>query len=393
LYVDRWGETDAGRQRPDNQDTIYFAQAGKQGITQAQIDAHGVLLAVADGVGGELGGQEASQTIIRHFVAAYYNAPTVDPVNNLRQAIQQADRLARQEVTQREAATTLVAVVIWQNRLFVANIGDSRAYWIRGQQIHQLTEDHVQDGKLARYLVSYPNVQADMVQLPDLAVGDRVLLCSDGLYDPVPEAQAIRALAARGGAKGAAKRLVKTANRYGGPDNVSVVMAHIAKRPPVVMWEIGLIVALLLLIVILVGLITNTFLPGSGNSNTPSLLPTTAVPAVLDIETPTLTVTPILTMATETTEVLPGQPTSTLQPTRTPTATPSDTPTPTHTSTPLPTFAPLPTSTLTVVATETAVPPTTPPQSTATPVPQATNTPIPVSPSPEPATFTPEPEI
>ncbi len=387
MYVDCWGETDAGRQRPDNQDTIYFAQAGKQGITKTQIDTHGVLLAVADGVGGELGGHEASQTIIRHLVAAYYNAPTVDPVNNLRQAIQHADRLARQEVTQREAATTLVAAVIWQNRLFVANIGDSRAYWIRGQQIHQLTEDHVQDGKLARYLVSYPNVQADMVQLPDLAAGDRILLCSDGLYDPVPEAQAIRALAARGGAKGAAKRLVKTANRYGGPDNVSVVMAHVAKRPPVVMWEIGLIIVLLLLVVILVGLIGNTFLPGSGNSDTPLLLPTTVVPAVLDIKTPILTVTPILTMATETTEVSPGQPTSTLQPTRTPTATPSGTPTPTHTSTPLPTF------TLTVVATETAVPPTMPPQSTAPPVPQATNTPIPVSPSPDPATSTPEPEI
>lgn len=391
MYVDRWGETDAGRQRPDNQDTIYFAQAGKQGITQAQIDAHGVLLAVADGVGGELGGHEASQTIIRHFVAAYYTAPTVDPANNLRQAIQQADRLARQEVTQREAATTLVTAVVWQNQLFVANIGDSRAYWIRGQQIHQLTEDHVQDGKLARYLVSYPNVQADIVQLPDLAVGDRVLLCSDGLYDPVPEASAIRALAVQGGAKSATKRLVKTANRYGGPDNVSVVMAHVAKRPPVVMWQIGLIVALLLLVVILVGLIANTFLPGSGNSDTPLPLPTTAVPAILNMETPTLAVAPIPSVAAEVTELPSGQPTSTLQPTRTPTETPSHTPTSTHTSTPPPTSTP--TATIAVTVTETAVSPTTPPQSTATPIPQATDTPILVSPSPEPTTPTPTPDI
>jgi hypothetical protein len=167
------------------------------------------------------------------------------------------------------------------------------------------------------------------------------------------------------------------------------VMAHIAKRPPVVMWEIGLIVALLLLIVILVGLITNTFLPGSDNSDTLSPLPTTAVPAVLNIKTPTLAVTPIPSVAAEVTELPSGQPTSTLQPTRTPTTTPSHTPTSTHTSTPSPTFTP----TATVAVTETAVPPTTPPQPTSTPVPESTNTPILVSPTPEPTTPVPTPDF
>lgn len=378
MYVDRWGQTDPGKQRLDNQDSIYFAQAGKQGTTQAQINAHGVLLAVADGVGGGPGGQEASQAIIRHLVAAYYNTPKVDPVSNLRQAIQLADRLARQEATYREAATTLVAAIIWRNQLVVANIGDSRAYWIRGEQIHQLTEDHVQDGKLARYLVSYPNVQPDLAQLPDLEPGDRILLCSDGLYDPVPEADQIRALAARGGAKQAAKRLVKTANQYGGPDNVSVVMARLTKQPPMAVWQIGVIAGLILLLFVVGGIFVSIM---RAEPIPPSL---TETPALATTETPTPDDKMTFTSTTTSTDASLGpQTTVTLYPSPTSTLTPSITPvapTPTNTFTPVPTSMP----TLTPMPpTSTAIPDSPPSEE---PPPTGTNTP----PTPTPAIATPE---
>jgi PPM family protein phosphatase len=376
LYVDRWGQTNAGKQRPDNQDTIYFAQAGKQEITQAQIDMHGVLLAVADGVGGEYGGHAASEAIVRHLVAAYYNAPTADPIYNLRQAIQQADFLARQEITYREAATTLVAAVIWKDMLYVANIGDSRAYWIRGEQIYQLTEDHVQNGKLARYLVSYPNVQPDIVQLPELAVGDRILLCSDGLYDPIPETSEIRVLATRGGAKRAVSRLVKTANRYGGPDNISVVLARLAERPAAAIWQIGLIAGLLMLLGIIgFSLVTTIWLEPNG-VNMPTLMPTAAVPMTTMPPTPIMTATLMQIDEVNTTEMPSNlHPTVTQQPSRTPTLAPSATP-----------ISPTPTNTPTATSTNTLTP-------TSTATTSATLTPDAPSPTDTPPIQTPAPEF
>ena len=354
MYVDRWGRTDTGKQRLDNQDSIYFAQAGKQDISQAQIDAHGVLLAVADGVGGEFGGYDASQAIVRHLVAAYYNAPMVDPINNLRQAIQEADQLARKEMTYREAATTLVAVIILKNRLFAANIGDSRAYWIRGEQIHQLTEDHTQNGKLARYLVSYPNdVQPDLVQLPDLEVGDRILLCSDGLYDPIPEASEIWALATRGRARQAANRLVKTANRYGGPDNVSVVMARLTEQPPLAGWQIGVIAGLVLLLFILGSMLVSALGSGRNESSIPMFVPTAVILMATPQPTPTLESTARTIDETTTATPSDARATVTLNPSRTPTLTPSHTPippTPTDTITVMPTNTPTPTSPPSIVA-------------------------------------------
>lgn len=377
MHIDRWGITDKGRLRPDNQDSIYFAEADKDGVTQAQIEAHGVLLAVADGVGGEHGGHEASEAIVRHLVRAYYGASRVDPINNLRQAIQQADLLAQREVKYPGAATTLVTAVIWQNRLFIANIGDSRAYWIQGEQIHQLTTDHVQNGKLARYLISYPNVQPDLVELPELLEGDRILLCSDGLYDPIADAAEIRALAAKGSAKQAASRLVNRANQYGGPDNVSVVVAHMGKRPlslPIPLWQIGLI----LLVILLFGGLAGLFVNLRGEGENPVELPTEDVPAVVPaaLGTPTLAATELAsTPTTEDNGAPPGGPAG--QATSTPLPTRTATPTITLTPFPSPTFTPGFVITIPVVTVVTSVGSTTVPNTPASTSAPSTNTPFP----------------
>jgi PPM family protein phosphatase len=362
VYIESWGETDKGKLRSDNQDTIYFARPGELGVTQEQIETHGHLLAVADGVAGDIGGKEASQSVINRLVVAYYGLPLADPGQNLRQAIQIANQQARQDVVYREAATTLVAAVIFGNQLYIANVGDSRLYWLRDDQIRQLTEDHVQDGKLARYLVSLPGAQPDMAWLPELRPGDRVLLCSDGLYDPVSNPDEIRRLAQRGSVKTATRRLIKRANYLGGPDNVSVVMAGLSTRPAGGGWMPQVMAGLSMILVagFIIGSLWMIAADRQG-SQIPTLKPT----AMVEIETPTtsfaspdISATNAPLNPTVAASAVPGVggATATLQPSRTVTLTPTNTRVPpTHTHTPTPTN----TITLTPTATPSS-PPTTP---------------------------------
>ncbi len=369
MFIHLAGKTDKGMQRLDNQDAIFVAQAGVGGLTQAAIDQHGYLLAVADGVGGDAGGREASQAIITYLAQVYYSSPAPNPLENLRQAITQANQRAAVDVRMKfqDAATTLVTAVILNNQLFVANIGDSRAYLLRGGQLRQLTADHRQDGKLARYLVATSHIQPDFFLPVPLQAGDRVLLCSDGLYEAIVDAGEVARLAGKSGVKTAVNRLVKTANEYGGPDNISVVMAEAAPKRAAALaaWQIGLLSLLGVAALTLLIFLGMQLFGGPGDEDAPTpVVPTLAVtvtlPAMADTpapptpdnnnpaDAPTAEPTPEPTDTTE-----PGQPTSTPAPTRTPSPTYTNTPIPpppTATNTP----APTPTSTSTSTP-ETAV--------------------------------------
>jgi protein phosphatase len=238
--IDFHGETDVGRRRPHNEDTI-FAAAG--------------LFIVCDGMGGHRAGEVASR-IATETIAAFVQRSLSDPdltwpcgldpalsddANRLRNAI----KLANQTVFDQSAAsdehrgmgTTVVAALVPSRggELVYGHVGDSRLYLIRDGAIAQLTRDDSLGDQvsgagapLKNVLTKALGVQADVdfeVVGRDLRVGDTVLLCSDGLTNMLPDPAILEIVSAHGGnLKEACRRLVADANARGGRDNVSVVL-------------------------------------------------------------------------------------------------------------------------------------------------------------------------
>ena len=240
--------TDAGKVRAHNEDAV-FAD-GKNGI-----------FAVADGVGGRAAGEVASaltiQTIeeaipaLRKLMDQYAKDPIWERRNAVIIALDQlcqdaskrvfdeGEKLGRKGMT-----TTVVVMLVSSGTAFLAHVGDSRAYLVRDGLIQQLTEDHsmvnelVRSGKMnyaearkskyrnviTRAVGLYPKVQADVMSI-DILAGDRVVLCSDGLSDPV-SAKHIEAIACQNDVNTATNALIQAALDAGAPDNVTVAVVE-----------------------------------------------------------------------------------------------------------------------------------------------------------------------
>ncbi|OJF13938.1 PP2C family protein-serine/threonine phosphatase [Couchioplanes caeruleus] len=210
-------------------------------------DAHLVgrhLLAVADGLGGHVAGDVASSTAIDAVRAFDRPIAPADLAVHLGRAVAAAnDALLEVTSARPECAgmgTTLVGLAWAGNIAIVVNIGDSRAYLLRGGELRQISEDHVYGnlvggaervpelpGRLSRFLDGRRDGRSpDLVPLVVLP-GDRLLLCSDGLSNPVPDGTIAAALGRPARAGDVAERLVALALERGGPDNVTVVVADV----------------------------------------------------------------------------------------------------------------------------------------------------------------------
>ena len=252
-----WGASDKGRQREGNEDAIY-PHSGMETFLFEPSTQHlmhkGQLLIVADGVGGARGGREASHWAIRVAVERYYDQASHDPGANLCAAVETANTSLFQYLQSTgtpEAGSTMAAAVIHGDTLYVANIGDSRVYLLRNGQLAQLTRDHTltqqkidqglispeqaevdpDNSVLTRSMGAEPTVQVDLFPPLQLAKGDTVLICSDGLTDMLEEAE-VAHLAGNSVPKRAAQRLIAAANKRGGFDNISVVLARVGGKPP-----------------------------------------------------------------------------------------------------------------------------------------------------------------
>jgi PPM family protein phosphatase len=209
------------------------------------------LFAVADGMGGHVGGEVASRVAVETLEHAFERAPSVD---GLRDAFAQANRAVWQESQKnadlRGMGTTLTAMALVgladHDVLALANVGDSRAYIYSDGGIVQITADHslaeerMRHGEmteaeaavhpqrhiLTRALGVSSDVETDMWQL-ELRSGDRVLLCSDGLSNEVSTDEMAEILGAVDDPTDAAKRLVQAANEHGGADNITVVIVDV----------------------------------------------------------------------------------------------------------------------------------------------------------------------
>ncbi|AXK34522.1 MerR family transcriptional regulator [Streptomyces armeniacus] len=180
------------------------------------------------------------------------SVPAGDLLNVLEDAVARANAAvhnAARDALPAESGTTLTAMLWTGSQLALVHIGDSRAYVLRDGGLRQITHDHtvvqarVDEGRLspeeaashpqrsllARSLAGGPEVDAD-VRLHDVRPGDRYLLCSDGLSAVVPGGDLRDVLAAAGEPDRAVRELVAAAHRFGGPDNVSCVVADVLPR-------------------------------------------------------------------------------------------------------------------------------------------------------------------
>lgn len=250
------GETDTGRVREHNEDTI-------------ALDADIGLLVLADGMGGYNAGEVASgiavktiMNLVRESVEREDLAAT-DPATGLsrrsivlRDAIQRANKIIFQTAkTQPQCegmGTTVVGALFHDNRVTLAHVGDSRIYRLRADRLEQVTLDHsllqelvdrgfytpeeaqraANKNYVTRALGVEPTVDVEITE-HDVHKGDHYLLCSDGLSDMVEDADIHLTINTFGDNLGTvAKQLIQLANDNGGRDNVSVVLAEVVESFP-----------------------------------------------------------------------------------------------------------------------------------------------------------------
>jgi protein phosphatase len=225
--------SDRGLVRANNEDSVY---AGAR------------LLALADGMGGHAAGEVASQLVIAALAHLDDDEPGGDLLAKLDNAVRSGNAaIAAQVDAEPELegmGTTLTAILFAGDRIGMVHIGDSRGYLLRDGELTQITKDDtfvqtlVDEGRITREEAhSHPQRSLIMRALtghevePTLTMrearaGDRYLLCSDGLSDPVSDETILEALQIPDVAE-AAYRLIELALRGGGPDNVTVVVADV----------------------------------------------------------------------------------------------------------------------------------------------------------------------
>jgi protein phosphatase len=234
--------TDIGEKRRINQDYVF-----------CEVNAIGNLpnlFIVADGMGGHNAGDYASRFCVEFITENIRNSDIESPIALIEEAIKDTNKQlyekSKQQIDYEGMGTTLVVATIYDNDMYVANIGDSRLYVI-GKEIRQITEDHslvqamVKTGELDRdEAKAHPNkniitralgtnetVQPDFFEV-ELAEDDIVLMCSDGLTNMLNDETIEQIIKENADdPKIAAETLVKQANENGGKDNITVIIVKV----------------------------------------------------------------------------------------------------------------------------------------------------------------------
>jgi len=236
--------------RPTNEDACLVLSSDNLG---GRLDG---LLVVADGMGGRASGAVASGmavNAIRDVFVSDVESEALNPQELLSRGFHAANEAVYQGASSKPElsgmATTCVAAAVQGGKALIAHMGDSRAYLLRDGQLRRLTEDHsfvaekVKNGEITEEQARrsrFRNVITRAVGLApeakpeiggvDLQSGDVLLLCTDGLTIPVSDGDIADILCSSSDAEEACSRLIKTALRNGGRDNVSAVVA--AYGPP-----------------------------------------------------------------------------------------------------------------------------------------------------------------
>ena len=239
-------KTDVGLVREHNEDSILYFQPEDDSLAAQK----GVLAIVADGVGGNAGGEVASSMAVNAIRQCYYDDAESSSLSNslgrsLRVANHQIVEVSNTTPEYHGMATTCTALVLTQEQVLIAHVGDSRAYRLRGSDFVQLTKDHSlvnellgkgliteeesknhpQGNVITRALGSQDEVEVDIVELP-VERGDCFCLCSDGLSNMVSDQTIAETLYSKSPNE-SCEILVELARQRGGYDNISVVTIKI----------------------------------------------------------------------------------------------------------------------------------------------------------------------
>lgn len=239
-------KSDKGRLRSNNEDACFVLQRDR-------------VYVVADGVGGGNAGEIASRTAVSQIVNYIVDHPIPEKTDKygvvqyfqdcLDHANQRIFELASKYEENYGMATTVVMVYVDRGKAYIANVGDSRAYLFRGEQLLQLTEDHtfvntlVKAGLLSkedaenderknmitRALGAEPEVEPDFFQV-EIAAGDIIVICTDGLYDEVNIPEMTALLKQETAMRELSDELVALANRNGGHDNITVICLRVTEE-------------------------------------------------------------------------------------------------------------------------------------------------------------------
>lgn len=213
-------------------------------------DRRGLLLTVADGMGGVKGGEVASRITVETLMRAYRESPGTDVAENLHGAVVTANRMVHRESVQHPElsgmGTTCTAAVVCGRDVYVAHVGDSRAYLVRSGRIRQLTHDHSLVGQLVRdrqltaeqartdprrNVVTRSvgigaEVDVDTQRISEsLQNGDVLILCTDGLHGLVSDEE-LSAAVTHHELDQACDSLVTLAKQRGGHDNITMILAR-----------------------------------------------------------------------------------------------------------------------------------------------------------------------
>jgi protein phosphatase len=248
MKIASYGISNVGMKRGQNEDN-YLVNDDLQ------------LYVVADGMGGHLGGEFASKMAVTTVeeVVQRLSAPEATQIRGinsldaafgerLRFAIKEAGRRIFDQALYDESlkgmGTTTVAALLHDGKAYVANVGDSRGYFLRNDTIEQITEDHslvgeqvkagiisARDAKghrlkniITRSVGYQEEVESDIC-VKDLKEGDRILLCTDGLSNLVEDGE-IKSIVLENSLQEACQKLVDLANERGGDDNITVVVVQ-----------------------------------------------------------------------------------------------------------------------------------------------------------------------
>ena len=270
VQIDVAALSDPGKVRDRNEDHFYVARGGRRATTlvtnvpaadiPSQFQETAYLLVVADGMGGHAGGEVASRLAIATLINIILHAPdwimrlddehaerlmdrAVARYRVIHEALQERARL---DPELRGMGTTMTAAYSLGRDLFVAQVGDSRAYRFRDGTLQLLTRDQthaqmlaneglIRQQDVARHRLRHVltsalgGLQSQLrteIERTTLADGDRLLLCSDGLTDMVEDGEIAEVLGREARSEEACRQLVDRALANGGKDNVTVVLAR-----------------------------------------------------------------------------------------------------------------------------------------------------------------------
>jgi serine/threonine protein phosphatase PrpC len=255
--VNVFGRSDVGRVREKNEDTFVIADLMVSAPIHAmprpialEVRQRGILLAVSDGMGGAQAGEVASALTLHALRSGLSSVEA----NSAEEALVACVEAANAKVWQvandsgrNGMGATITAVLLHGQRAYVAEVGDSRAYVLRGKRLVQLTHDQscvqllLDNGTLTREQAEtfqYRNIILQAIGTKSSVVvalnrftlrrGDRLLLCSDGLSGKVGDREMQAIVATTESLEAACASLIELANARGGEDNITVVLAEAA---------------------------------------------------------------------------------------------------------------------------------------------------------------------